>query len=112
MEWEYATERIVFVGPRGDDWPYQRRWRSLVDDYRQRKAGTLGRVMTRGDMPEGEEAEELRERYLQWRDSAEQGWLNDMGAAGFELISVFRDEDWGGRDLFSMRSFPVVIVQP
>jgi acyl-CoA thioesterase FadM len=39
----------------------------------------------------GEEGDRLGADYLEWREKAEWDYLNEIGAAGFELVSVSRE---------------------
>lgn len=105
MEWEYATESWTFMGPGSDEWPHSDEWQA---EQRAPTSSGLG-VDLQPDRPKTSRAEELRAAYYSWRDSQESEWLNQMGEAGFELVAVYRHEDWG-RDAGLGRWFPIVTV--
>lgn len=88
MEWEYATESWVFVGPGTDDWPGAAEW---TNEQGQAAVGTFN---LQADKPRTERAQALRTDYYEWRNAQESEWLNTMGTAGYELVAVYRHEDW------------------
>jgi hypothetical protein len=105
LEWEYAVESWSFIGADRDPWPGKDAWNALPDvpHYEQ---GTISGVLRPG--PESPEAQQLRQGYYVWQNEQEHVWLNQMGDAQFELVAVYRAEDWGGA---MFRSFPIIRVQ-
>ena len=103
IEWEYAVESWIFVGPHRDDWPHADRWRQLLRE--QEQAAGPG-VITMFVRLEGPEADHLSGLYYQWQRQTEKDWLDEMGSVGFELVSIYRDEDRGEFG----RPFPLVDV--
>lgn len=105
--WEYTTARWWFLGPEVDEWPEGERYSALLDEQvrvedeeRERARGSanwLAGIAATSDVVwrhylKGKEGDELRARYREWRDTAERDALNEYGAAGFELVSVIRQE--------------------
>jgi hypothetical protein len=95
MQWEYLTRDWRFVGPDRDEWPGRERYAAgLAQQEKERGAsshlfGSLG--FGPNDRLVGEEGDRLGADYVDWRESAERDYLNEIGAAGFELVSVSRE---------------------
>lgn len=99
LEWEYVTRSYQFYGAAYDDWPGRERYAELLAeaerDRAQRRTQNdylLTGIRNAGSelAPEGHEADRLADEYLDWRESIEPEYLNEFGAAGFELVSVSR----------------------
>lgn len=98
MEWEYLTRDWRFVGPDRDQWPGRERYAAgLAKQEEERRASSslLGSLGSLGFGPNdrlvGEEGDRLGADYVEWRERAERDYLNEIGAAGFELVSVSRE---------------------
>ncbi|HET7471524.1 MAG TPA: hypothetical protein VFJ71_00225 [Candidatus Limnocylindrales bacterium] len=81
--WEYRAETWLFFGAHLDPWPGHDVYRAKV--LKHQADQPAGKV--RGDiLPDDPQNYD----YFQWRDQAENEYLNAMGGAGFELVSVHR----------------------
>ncbi|MGD0247841.1 MAG: hypothetical protein ABSB75_02200 [Candidatus Limnocylindrales bacterium] len=58
----------------------------------------------------GEEGDRLGADYVEWREKAERDYLNEIGAAGFELVSVGREvvRESSGPGLTHFYAFPII----
>ena len=107
MQWEYLTTYWAFVGPIDDEWPGYARYVELMDQQKVRKAAEKQAAAERDpyglamsvpfdpdeyDVLEGPEGDDLIRQYLQWRIDEEHDYLNEFGAAGFELVSISRHQ--------------------
>jgi hypothetical protein len=109
MEWEYVTREWSFVDPVEDDWPRRREYAQLMlqqldrkrterEARKQASRGLGGIEFAAFEMPdplaedivEGPEGDRLIDEYMRWRTSEESAYLNEFGAAGFELVSITR----------------------
>lgn len=81
--WDYLAVSWSFEGPLADTWPAR-------DAYQAGLDAALAR-----DIPEDlhlpPEMDQLDETYIEWRSNAENKYLNDMGAAEYELVALHRD---------------------
>jgi len=85
-QWEYRAESWVFMGAYSDKWTDRSEYRNEVN-RRRREVGSASvgvlvvgdRLDTRADFA-----------YLMWRDAAENDYLNAMGDAGWELVTLHR----------------------
>ena len=94
MPWEYLTCRWQFVGPDLDDWPGRE---AYAEGLRRRDEAPS---VIAGAEPAGppdllatEEGLRLEAQYRDWRYQVELEYLNEIGAAGFELVSVSRETE-------------------
>jgi hypothetical protein len=87
-EWEYLVFRWSFAGPLRDDWPKRDEYLSEYDRAAKiRPAG--GGIARQLDDPE---VDRLQSEYWDWRYETEWGYLNEFGAAEFELVNYQRDD--------------------
>jgi hypothetical protein len=96
-QWEYLTRDWRFVGPGVDDWPGRAAYEEGLARQRAAREGSNQALVSSlldfssEDEFEGPEGERLAEEYVAWRERAELEYLNEIGAAGFELVSVSRE---------------------
>lgn len=86
-EWEYQAVGWSFWSPRYDDWPgaapYEERYQAEVK--------AMGRGLLRFNDRLEEDPDGLFDRYTEWRDDAENQYLDEVGRAGFELVALHRE---------------------
>jgi hypothetical protein len=98
--WEYVATSWAFYGAHVDGWPKREDYDSKLKAHRQGLAP--GRIFLGSVL----EDEPMNSEYRYWRDASENDYLNAMGAAGFELVTLHREVDQGGRD-----AWPVIAVR-
>ena len=97
MQWEYLTLDWRFAGPDLDKWPGQERYAAGLaqqEEGRRNRGSMLVALSSyglRSDRFRGEEGDRLGAEYVTWREDTEQEYLNEIGAAGYELVSVSRE---------------------
>jgi hypothetical protein len=110
MEWEYLTREWSFVDAVEDDWPKRREYAEKMLQQIERKRAAREARHKRGsfdpsdlvidplgeDILEGPEGDRLINEYMRWRMTEEAAYLNEFGAAGFELVSITRHRSPAG----------------
>jgi len=84
ITWEYRAESWAFLGAYDDKWPGRPGYRVEVQK-RRREAATRVRVVVGDRLDTAHDFE-----YITWRDEAENDYLNAMGNAGWELVTLHR----------------------
>jgi hypothetical protein len=95
MQWEYLTRGWTFAGPGRDDWPGLAGYSAGLERQEDERATSGGfaslALPFNRDRLQGEQGDNLERDYTDWRTQAELDYLNEIGAAGFELVSVSRE---------------------
>ena len=127
-QWEYIIRRWEFRGPDLDDWRGHDEYIAALEAQKAQRAeaeasarsanplGSLAAISLRNwsveEEVEGDLGERLAEAYLAWRDQAEVDLLNELGDAGFEMISMTRQRRDERRDPTHVfyYAFPIIAV--
>lgn len=87
QQWEHVTRLLGFSGPTSDPWPERDYYNALLADAPPRSV-LVG--PEDDDVIETDEGLDLTGDYFVWRQDVESEYLNDFGAAGFQLVAVDR----------------------
>jgi hypothetical protein len=94
MPWEYLTCSWQFVGPDVDDWPGREAYAEGLRKRDEAPSVIAGaEPIGPPDLLDTDEGQRLELEYRNWRYRVELEYLNEIGAAGFELVSVSRDTE-------------------
>jgi hypothetical protein len=94
MPWEYLTCSWQFVGPDLDDWPGREAYAEGLRKRDEEPTVIAGaEPIGPPDLLDTDEGQGLELEYRNWRYRVELEYLNEIGAAGFELVSVSRDTE-------------------
>jgi hypothetical protein len=94
VAWEYLTCSWQFVGPDLDEWPGREAYAEGLRKRDEAPSVIAGaEPVGPRDLLDTEQGRRLEAKYRDWRYLVELEYLNEIGAAGFELVSVSRETE-------------------